>query len=276
MPANKQEKINKNQGGFFRVWMCLLLGFLMDFSLKESLSDDLVKSAIVFAPHQDDETLGCGGTIAKKKQAGAEVKIVFMTDGGMSSPCTEPQEILKSVRVSEALAAGGALGLKENEIIFLGYADGNLRQYHTEAVDKITTLLNQETVQEIFIPYYKDVHGDHTAANQIVFEAVRQSNFTGTVYEYPVWFWNHWPWVKAGISHYGIMTIKKSVRYFWPRLKDFNCFVNVEDFLVPKRVAFDQYKSQQEICNFSNGMFIKMLFRKKEVFCRYEIGLRGA
>ena len=34
---------------------------------------DLEKSAVVFAPHPDDETLGCGGTIALKVRAGAEV-----------------------------------------------------------------------------------------------------------------------------------------------------------------------------------------------------------
>ena len=37
-------------------------------------------ACIVFAPHQDDETLGSGGTIIQKKRKGADVKIVFMTD----------------------------------------------------------------------------------------------------------------------------------------------------------------------------------------------------
>ena len=36
---------------------------------------------IVFAPHPDDETLGCGGTIAKRIVEGYEVIIVIMTDG---------------------------------------------------------------------------------------------------------------------------------------------------------------------------------------------------
>jgi LmbE family N-acetylglucosaminyl deacetylase len=39
------------------------------------------KSILVFAPHPDDETLGCGGTIANRVREGHEVEIFFMTDG---------------------------------------------------------------------------------------------------------------------------------------------------------------------------------------------------
>ncbi|MEZ6086390.1 MAG: PIG-L family deacetylase [Phycisphaerae bacterium] len=46
--------------------------------------DDYSKRAIVFSPHQDDEVLGCGGTIIKKIEQGADVHIVFMTNGRRS------------------------------------------------------------------------------------------------------------------------------------------------------------------------------------------------
>jgi hypothetical protein len=35
------------------------------------------ESTMIFAPHQDDETLGCGGLIALKRQLGIPVKVVF-------------------------------------------------------------------------------------------------------------------------------------------------------------------------------------------------------
>ena len=50
--------------------------------------------AIVFAPHPDDETLGCGGTILKKRSLGAPVEVVFLTDGYIGNE----NQILAAVR----------------------------------------------------------------------------------------------------------------------------------------------------------------------------------
>jgi LmbE family N-acetylglucosaminyl deacetylase len=36
---------------------------------------------LIFAPHPDDETLGCGGLMSKAKAAGAEIYVQFMTVG---------------------------------------------------------------------------------------------------------------------------------------------------------------------------------------------------
>ncbi len=44
---------------------------------KSQLLPISTKSTMIFAPHQDDETLGCGGLIALKLQLGIPVKVVF-------------------------------------------------------------------------------------------------------------------------------------------------------------------------------------------------------
>lgn len=263
--------MNKNTGGFVRAWICFLLGFLMDFFLKEYAQNDLNKTAIVFAPHQDDEVLGCGGTIIKKKLAGARVKIVFMTDGCKSVPWSGTEEELISVRMAEAIEVATSLGLKAEDVSFLNYTDGLLNLHWAEAVCKISGILITEKPQEVFMPYSKDGHGDHTAANQIVRTAVNESGFNITAYEYPVWFWNHWPHVKVGMNHYGRTMFKKSIRYFWPQLKEFNCFVNIEECFGLKRSAFDGYKSQQGVKDFADGTFINLFFQGKELFRRYEL-----
>ena len=41
---------------------------------------------VVLAPHMDDETLGCGGTIARHVRAGAQVTVIFLTDGRRGGP----------------------------------------------------------------------------------------------------------------------------------------------------------------------------------------------
>ena len=43
---------------------------------------DYPNKILVFAAHQDDETIGCGGTIRKWSSNGSIVDVVFMTDGG--------------------------------------------------------------------------------------------------------------------------------------------------------------------------------------------------
>jgi len=71
----------------------------------------LKKKIVVFAPHPDDETLGCGGTIAKRVREGYDILIIFMTCGrnalselfGISSN-PSPLE-LKEIRKEEAKRA---------------------------------------------------------------------------------------------------------------------------------------------------------------------------
>jgi N-acetylglucosamine malate deacetylase 1 len=43
-----------------------------------------MKSILVLAAHPDDEVLGCGGTIAKLAQSGAEIHVAFLADGVFS------------------------------------------------------------------------------------------------------------------------------------------------------------------------------------------------
>jgi hypothetical protein len=61
------------------------------------LATELGRRAVVFSPHPDDESLGCGGTILRKKQAGATVKLVHVSDGGASTTLI-PREELTAMR----------------------------------------------------------------------------------------------------------------------------------------------------------------------------------
>ena len=59
---------------------------------------------VVFAPHPDDDVLGCGGSIIKSK---ANVTAVYMTSGDAGS-LTIPKEELSVIRRAEARAAADA------------------------------------------------------------------------------------------------------------------------------------------------------------------------
>src|SRR5258705_86546 len=75
---------------------------------------------LVLAPHMDDEVLGCGGTIARHAQAGADVTVIFLTDGrrgiGTIAALPEPERgrrerELVDTRKQEARRAGEILGV---------------------------------------------------------------------------------------------------------------------------------------------------------------------
>ena len=58
----------------FLVRRCLRRGTAFDEAA-------LRRPAFILAPHPDDETFGCGGTIARKLAAGATIHVIVMTDG---------------------------------------------------------------------------------------------------------------------------------------------------------------------------------------------------
>jgi len=48
---------------------------------RDDTATSAARSALVLAPHPDDETLGCGATILRKRAAGTPVHVLIVTDG---------------------------------------------------------------------------------------------------------------------------------------------------------------------------------------------------
>jgi LmbE family N-acetylglucosaminyl deacetylase len=247
---------------------------------------ELSENAVVFAPHQDDETLGCGATLIKKKEAGAEVRVVFMTDGRQSHANFLSPEELTAIRHREALDACQSLGINTQDVHFLDYEDGILAESVESAVPIVTAILKEYLPGSIFIPYHQDVLADHIATNQIVCSAIHAWGQRVTVYEFPVWFWFHWPWVRI-LQDDRILTrmvLKKTIQFQagLQLLRDFKISVDVKPELKKKKTALSLYPSQMVRLNsdprwpilsdVSNGEFLACFFQGLEVFHSYEIG----
>jgi LmbE family N-acetylglucosaminyl deacetylase len=251
---------------------------------KEIDERELDKSAIVFAPHQDDETLGCGGTIIRKKQAGANLQIVFMTDGCQSHAHLMAENELRSTRAKEAVAAAQVLGVDQNDVLFLEFRDGTLAQNQKQAKEKVKEIILRYQPEEIFIPYARDGVPDHDTTNKIVISALKIGGIKAVIYEYPIWFWRQWPWTNLGNSKQEILTVlKKSLNsgLGLSFLTNFRFSVNIKANLNLKRAALAQHKSQmtQLIPNsnwltledVANGEFLACFFQDYEFFRRYTI-----
>ena len=74
------------------------------FTQQSKVSEPGSGRIVVLAPHMDDETLGCGGTIARHVQAGAQVTVVFLTDGRHGASYAGMTELQRDLRQREITA----------------------------------------------------------------------------------------------------------------------------------------------------------------------------
>ncbi len=193
------------------------------------------RSTLIFSPHQDDETLGCGGLIALKRRRGAAVHVAFLTDGsrgcGEESPWSSEQ--LVAIRRSEAVAALQLLDVESSHLTFLGGPDGalaSLTPTQEEALlQSIVELLQVLRPDEVVLPYREDNHPDHKATHRLVREAMRRSGKQSQLLFYPIWALEA-PW-RANLR----WSESRGARY-----------LPVAEVLGVKRAALREYRSQME------------------------------
>ena len=91
-------------------------------------------SVLIVSPHPDDESLCCGGVIDTARRAGANVAIVWVTNGDgfkwdamvvekKLRPRAGAYRELARQRASEARAAAAVYPVKPENLFFLGYPD---------------------------------------------------------------------------------------------------------------------------------------------------------
>jgi len=143
---------------------------------------DGLKTILILAPHTDDGEFGCGGTISKLVDNGADVYYVAFSACEQSVLPQYPKDIL----ISEVKSATKVLGIKEENLLLFKY-DVRTFNYHRQAIlDDMIRLKREISPDLVFIPSLNDIHQDHsTIAN----EALRAFKFESILsYELP---WNN-------------------------------------------------------------------------------------
>lgn len=139
---------------------------------------------LVLAPHMDDEVLGCGGTIARHVAAGADVKVVFLTDGRLGGAAGADPAQTVTIRKAEAQRAARVLGI--NDLFFLDAADGRLRS-DTQVAGRVSEILERERPEIVYLPFFLERHPDHRAANDVLLAATRHGRMQFECRGYEVW-----------------------------------------------------------------------------------------
>jgi LmbE family N-acetylglucosaminyl deacetylase len=181
--------------------------------------------SLVIGPHPDDEVLGVGGTLLKRRAQGGEIGWILMTE--MKTENGYSTEAVNQRRIEI-----------ENINSFMGFGFFSEMKFATSSldqvamallVDKLSKAIREFEPQEIFLPHFSDVHSDH----RVTFEA------TSSCVK-----WFRQPNVKRIMSYETVSETGFGLNLnlaFHP-----NLFINIEKYLERKVEALNIYSSETD------------------------------
>lgn len=116
-----------------------------------------MKKILVIAPHPDDETLGCGGSLLRHLAAGDEVHWLIVTDISTDLGFTAERVSVRSREIDGVTRAYGFQSARR-----LGFPSMRLDQVPTfELANSISQAIREVEPDTLYLPYRNDVHSDH-------------------------------------------------------------------------------------------------------------------
>ena len=178
---------------------------------------------IVIAPHPDDETLGVGGTLLRRKAEGATIAWVIVTKISIESGWSEEQVKQRDDEINRITQLYDfdevhALNFQTTQLDVIPMSD---------IVTALSRVFKSFSPEEVFVPHPSDVHTDH----RVVFNAVSACTK-----------WFRYPSVKRVLAYetlsetdFGLGTDQA----FRPSV-----FVDINHFVSKKLEAMDIYASE--------------------------------
>lgn len=178
---------------------------------------------IIVAPHPDDEVLGVGGTIFRRKSEGSDLAWIIVTAPDVSLGWSDEK---KQKRINEIERITHLFGF--NRVFEFGFPSAKLDQVQlSDIVAKVAEAFKEFEPEEVFVPHPSDIHTDH----RVVFDAVASCTK-----------WFRYPSIKRVLAY---ETLSESdfglgiSKPFQP-----NYFINIEGFLKSKLDAMEVYESE--------------------------------
>lgn len=144
----------------------------------------------IFAPHPDDEVLGCGGLLQQLAANGNPIILVHVTNGTQSHPDSKiyPPDQLDIIRPQESIKALAVLGVAHRVTsIALELTDGDVFAEQAQFTEKLAAIIQPDDI--LVTPFIHDGHPDHEATGQVVAAFARQHHLA--CYQVLIWAW-HW------------------------------------------------------------------------------------
>lgn len=138
---------------------------------------------LVLAPHPDDETIGCGGSLALHRAHGDPVKVLVLTDGALAEGPDGGGPDYIGLREQETRAALAVLRIEEVE--FWRLPDRSLTA-DAATVARLVEVLEAYRPTLLYGPSPVEPHPDHAAAAQLVWSAMQQTDIPAGLCLYEV------------------------------------------------------------------------------------------
>jgi N-acetylglucosamine malate deacetylase 1 len=182
---------------------------------------------LVLAPHTDDGEFGCGGTIARLVDAGADVRYVAFSIATKSlPPGFAPDTLAREVR-----EATTAIGLDEAALTIHDFEVRTFPEHRQAILELLIEIWEDWRPDAVLMPSLRDIHQDHQVIAAEGLRAFKRTTVLG--YEIP---WNNFNF-------------------------DYQAFVALErEHVERKTAALARYESQQHR-NYANPEYIWNLAR---------------
>ncbi len=183
---------------------------------------------LVFAAHQDDESIGMAGTIYKHTQRGDEVKVVFLTDGSGGALDVDPKELSRT-REKEAIDACKVLGVADVE--FFRFKDGFLL-YNYDTLVRTGQAIRSFRPDRVYVHHGEAPRGEDNLDHINTYYLVREAVFKTQYGNYPEF--GKEIWRASELYAYEVL---------YP-LPEPNAFVDITDIIEVKKKAIREHRSQ--------------------------------
>jgi N-acetylglucosamine malate deacetylase 1 len=137
---------------------------------------------LVLAPHTDDGEFGCGGTMARLVEAGAEVRYVAFSIATKSLPAGFPPDTL----AREVREATAELGIPPEQLTVHDFEVRTFPERRQDILELLIELWEDWAPDAVFQPSLHDVHQDHQVIAAEGLRAFKRTTVLG--YEIP---WNN-------------------------------------------------------------------------------------
>ena len=264
------------------------------------------KRILIFAPHCDDETLSSAGVIQKALLGGSKVKVVVMTNGdGFTRAAGQnfgkirltPDDYIRFgyLRQYETIHALEDLGLRREDIIFLGYPDRGLRflwekyfdskvSYFSpltrtfkspysnsyqrgveykgiNVVKNIQSIIKSFEPDLIIYPYSRDQHPDHWATSAFVKFSILTLNYKCEEWQYLV-HRGDWP---TPFGKHPQMYLVPPFKLAFTDTKWYQ--VPLDDYMIERKSnSISDYHSQMKVMR----GFLEAFVRQNELFAKID------